>query len=200
MEFVIWIAFLIVYALIQSLGKKKNPSAKKPPQVPGDQQPAPTLADALREIQEALQQARQPQMESQETPAAEPQTTTIPKPTDRKLVTQSKLQRKIEPEFHSLEKRIPQTPTLEDRTKYSKKILGKGSLESTKTYEDVFPESSFYDDNYSHAHMEAAPKSKKKKAPESHAERIRKRLKDPAYLSEAFIIQQILGPPLSKRR
>ncbi len=198
MEFLIWIAFLIVYSIIQSLGKKKKPTTKSPTQVPGNPQAPPTLADALREIQEALQQ---PQKNREAPPVEQP--TVLPqssKPRSTTLSSPPNLNKKREPEFHSLEKRIPEKATLESQTKYSEKILDKGTLESSKTYEDVFPESAFYDDSYSHAHMDTVKTVKKAKAQKSPAEILRKRLKDPTYLSEAFVIQQILGPPVSKQR
>lgn len=202
MEFLIWIAFLIVYSIVQSLGKKKKPAPQSPNQVPGEQQRMPTLEDALREIQEALQQSKKPQRDKQESPAPEQPVLSPTSSSPRKttLSPHPALQGTREPEFHSLEKRIPERATLEARTTYSEKILDKGSLEAEKTYEDVFPESSFYDDSYSHAHMETPKQIKKVKAPESPAAILRKRLKDPTYLSEAFVVQQILGPPVSKRR
>ena len=194
MEFLIWLGFLLVYSIINARNKKKGPTKAPPGGAPGtatETERAPTLEDALREIQEAFQQASQPQK-----PAPQPEPAPQPKP-------QPKLERKSrparEPEFHSLEKRIPDR-SLESKTQYSEKILTRGTLEATKTYEDSFPASDFYDDKYSHAHMESTkPLQVVKRDKPDAAEILRNRLKDKDYLSEAFIIQQILGKPLSKK-
>lgn len=191
MEFLIWLGFLLVYSIINARNKKKNPGKVPPGGTPGTQQKAPTLEDALREIQEAFQQANQPQQ-----PEPPPEPAPAPQPQkERKRLP------KREPEFHSLEKRIPDR-TLESKTRYSEKVLTGGTLEATKTYEDSFPTSDFYDDNYSHAHMEASsePLQVTKKKSKGAADLLRERLMDKDYLSEAFIIQQILGEPLSKKR
>ncbi len=193
MEFLIWLGFLLVYSIINARNKKKGP-AKAPGGTPGTTgtQQAPTLEDALREIQEAFQQASQP-----EKPAPEPAPTPLPKPAP-------KLERKPrpvrEPEFHSLEKRIPDR-SLESKTRYSEKILTRGTLEASETYTDSFPTSDFYDDKYSHPHMESSSRAMQvtKKNKPNAAAILRKRLSDKDYLSEAFIIQQILGKPLSKK-
>lgn len=191
MEFLIWLGFLLVYSIINARNKKKNPAKVPPGETPGTQQKAPTLEDALREIQEAFQQANQPQ---QPEPVSEPTPEPKPKKKHKQLPAR-------EPEFHSLEKRIPDR-TLESKTRYSEKVLTGGTLESAKTYEDSFPTSEFYDDTYSHAHMEASsePLMVVKKKSKGAADILRERLMNKDYLSEAFIIQQILGEPLSKRR
>lgn len=193
MEFLIWLGFLIVYSIVQSLNKKKKgplpgPTPEQPGEAPARQ---PTLQDALREIQEALQEASKPQ----QAPPTEPQPQVQRKAPQPKPIPQ----RKREPEFHSLEGRI-QERSLEAQTKYSEKVYTDTNLESAKTYTDAFPETSFYDDTYSHAHMDAtsskAPIKKRTKTP---AELLRDRLNDKDYLSEAFILQQIIGKPLSKK-
>ncbi|MEM8488994.1 MAG: hypothetical protein AAF564_25840 [Bacteroidota bacterium] len=193
MEFLIWLGFLLVYSIINARNKKKGPQKGAPGSTPGTQQKAPTLEDALREIQEAFQQASQPNAPAP-APAPEPQAPTQPKPARTKLPPR-------EPEFHSLERRIPDR-SLESKTQYSEKILTRGTLEATKTYEDSFPTSDFYDDKYSHPHMEPSsePLLVTKKKSRGAADLLRKRLADKNYLSEAFIIQQVLGEPLSKKR
>ena len=203
MEILIWIVFLIVYSIIQSLGKKKKPAGQSPADATGDKAKMPTLEDALREIQEALQQSRKP---AEKTPARQPaETPRLQEPGrsgERKLTPQPRRLHSEEPEFHSLERRIPDAKSIEAQTRYSEKVYDVGTLESEKTYEDEFPESSFYDDTYKHAHMDAVsiPENIKTKNTASPAAILRKRLKNPDYLSEAFIIQQILGPPIYKQR
>ncbi len=198
MEFLLWIGFLIVYGIIQSLGKKKKPPQQVPTDLAEGESRPPTLQDALREIQEAFQQA-QGQRESPkpepEAPTEQPARTQLP----RLAPTRTNRATTREPEFHSLEKQIPER-TLESRTIYSEKVYENKTLETSKTYEDSFPKSEFYDDKYTHAHMDSpiASTSKKKKK-QSASEILRTRFKDKDYLSEAFIVQDILGRPVSKR-
>ncbi len=192
MEFLIWLGFLLVYSIINARNKKKGPQKAPPGSTPGTQDKPPTLQDALREIQEAFQQANQPPQPQQPAPAPQQQAPKKPKRT--------RLPER-EPEFHSLEKRIPDR-SLESKTQYSEKVLTRGTLEAAKTYEDSFPTSEFYDDKYSHAHMESSTAAMEvaKKKRNGAADLLRKRLADKDYLSEAFIIQQVLGEPLSKKR
>ncbi len=198
MEILIWIGFLIVYSIVQSLGKKKKKGPSQPtPSTPGTEGARqPTLQDALREIRAALEGniEQTPPVETSRPPATEAKT--LPEKTVANFPSKSR----IEPEFHSLEKSIPDRQ-LETKTEYSTKIYTKGTIEKETTYEDSFPESSFYDDNYQHPHMddvfEEAFTVKKEKSP---AAILRQRLNDGNYLSEAFVLQQILGEPASKKR
>ena len=194
MEILVWIGFLIVYSIVQSLNKKKKKQAKSKPQTSGDAASSPpTLQDALREIQVALE--GKPSRGKPVEPTAQP----IPLPAHQDARLQLPSSR--EPEFHSLEKDIPDR-SLESKTKYSTKVYTQTIPDRTKTYEDSFPDSEFYDDTYHHAHMEEAPIDTLaiKKKDKSHATFLRSQLRDRNYLSEAFILQQILGKPLSKKR
>lgn len=58
MELVIWILFVLISLIFQALKKKKSPANQPDFEVQGEAKP--TLQDALREIQEALQQGSQP--------------------------------------------------------------------------------------------------------------------------------------------
>ena len=195
MEFLIWIGFLIVYSILQSTKKKKGP-----PKVPGDS-PAgegktPTWGDALRQIQEALEEAQNPNAHKEPAPEAARSSSQLPK-----LAPESRESRRetIEPEFHTMESRIPDR-SLESKTKYSEHIYRPPANTESSSYEDSFPERSFYDEKYSHAHMdESTALTPVAKSGPSPADILRKRLRDKNYLSEAFIIQQLLGKPLSKR-
>lgn len=201
MELLLWIAFFIVYGVIQSLGKKKRPPQQVPTDLADGESRPPTLQDALREIQEAFQEAQA----KKEAPAPEPHA-----PTEQPARTQlprlapkpnrSSRETTREPEFHSLEKQIPDR-TLESRTTFSEKVYENKTLEVSETYEDSFPESEFFDDKYSHAHMDSSSitASRPKKKQKSASEILRARFQDKNYLSEAFIVQDILGKPVSKR-
>lgn len=192
MEFLIWLGFLLVYSIINARNKKKGPQKAPPGGTPDSQEKPPTLQDALREIHEAFQQANQPPQPQQ--PAPQQQAPAQPKRERTRMPAR-------EPEFHSLEKRIPDR-SLESKTSYSEKVLTRGTLEAANTYEDSFPTSEFYDDKYSHAHMESSMPAMEvvKKKRKGAADLLRERLADKNYLSEAFIIQQVLGEPLSKKR
>ncbi len=195
MEFLIWLGFLIVYSILQSTKKKKGPK-KVPTNTPQGESSTPTWGDALRQIQEALEEAQNPQPRQQPAPAPEqPQPRTIQEPS-RSLPRE----RNIEPEFHSLERNIPDR-RLESKTEYQEKIYRPPANTETTTYEDSFPDSSFYDEQFSHAHMEESSNIivQKKTAPGA-ADILRKKLFDKNYLSEAFIINEILGSPKSKRK
>lgn len=201
LEFLLWVGFLIVYGLIQSLGKKKKQQKQVPPDLAEGESRPPTLQDALREIQEAFQEAQtkreSPEPEPQ-APTEQPARTQLPRlaPTP----SRAKKETTIEPEFHSLEGQIPER-RLESKTTYSEKVYEGNTLEASQTYTDSFPDSEFYDDKYSHAHMDSSstPVSKAKKKQRSASEILRARFKDKDYLSEAFIVQDILGKPASKR-
>ena len=192
MEILIWIGFLIVYSIVQSLNKKKK---KQSQPVPGtadaDASRAPTIQDVLSEIQAALEGKPAPEKPAE----PKPQDTMLPAPASPRPQLQPR-----EPEFHSLEKQIPDR-LLESKTKYETKIFTQKARGKSTSYDDTFPESTFYDDAYHHPHMDAStsdmlPVTKKKK---STASLLRARLKNGNYLSEAFILQQIVGKPLSKK-
>ena len=195
MEFLIWLGFLIVYSILQSTKKKKGPK-KVPTGAPQGESSTPTWGDALRQIQEALEEAQNPQARQQPAPQPEqPQPRILQEPS-RSLPKQ----RNIEPEFHSLEKSIPDR-RLESKTRYQEKIYRPPAGTETTTYEDSFPDSSFYDEQFKHAHMEESSKTVvSKKTTLGAADILRKKLYDKNYLSEAFIINEILGSPISKRK
>lgn len=184
MEFLIWIAMLIVYSILTNKKKKGAKNQQSPQEV----LEMPTLEDALREISEALQSR----------PTQEP--VALPEPEPQRPVKKPK-KKVVEPEFHSLESDIKEH-RLESKTRYSERILETAPLESQTTYEDSFPESKFFDDTYRHAHMEASDRTTllAPKKQEDPASLIRSKLKDKNYLAEAFVIQQILGDPVSKKR
>ncbi len=195
-ELLIWLAFLVFFSVMQSLKKKK--SAQKKPTELGDGSAKPTFQDAWREIQAAIQQAQSPK---EIPPVINPEPTV-----ERRLeplihLKPSPTQKRTrEPEFHTMETKIPER-RLESKTKYSEKIYTQTGQEGKKTYDDSFPKSAYYDDSYSHPHNEKAPQDnverRKKKMP---GDILSARLRDKNYLSEAFIIQEILNKPLSKRK
>lgn len=190
-DLLIWVGFLIVYSIMQSLSKKKKQKGKEQvPASPDAQKRPATLQDALREIQEAFEQAQRP-------PATtEPVQETIAKPERRSEPVVSKP--KYEPEFHSLEKPV-YARNLEKETRF-KETYSKKSLEKNTTYDQQFKAAStFSDDNFRHAHPDRVISVKKpKKRPTKKA--LPDLLKDRTTLSQLFLFQEILGKPVSRKR
>lgn len=189
-DLLIWVGFLIVYSIVQALGKKKKPKGKEPVPVEGENRPA-TLKDALREIQEAFEQAQQQQAPSK--PAPEP----VQKPERRFEPVARKPE--VEPEFHSLEKPV-YSSNLEKKTRFTENY-SKKSLEKKTTYDQQFrPSTTFSDDNFRHAHPEQVVSLKKKTAKKANKKALPDLLKDRTTLSQLFLFQEILGKPVSRRR
>ena len=193
MEFVVWIAFLIIYSIFQAVSSKnkKQPGKKQPlPEIPGEQPNRPaTLQDALREIQEALQQAREPQPTSPPQPEPRPPQPE-PRPPAPRPVPATR-----EPEFHSMESTI-QERNLEAQTKFNPTFSQK-VLEKKTTYEDSFPTTTFSDDHFSHAHPDTSINNASpvlsKGDPKLAA--LQASLLDQQSIRDAFVLSEILGKP-----
>lgn len=193
-DLLIWVGFLIIYSIVQSLGKKKKPKGKEPVPVSSDGENRPTtLKDALREIQEAFEQAQQPPAPTAPEPVQEP--AVQPKRQFEPVVRKPK----IEPEFHSLEKPV-YSSNLEKKTSF-KESYSRKSLETKTTYDQQFRPSSIYsDDNFQHAHPDPVRPVKRKSTKRATKKALPDLLKDRTTLSQLFLFQEILGKPVSRRR
>lgn len=178
-ELIIWLA-IIVFSILRGLQNKKAPApGSKSPDSPATD----PFQDAIREIEAALR-GRVEEPASSDT-ASSPSTfqDASREPRPRKV-------RPREPEFHSMESPIS-SRNLESESGFKESYSSK-ILESKTTYEDIFPKSTYYDDDFKHAHPEPEV-AKKAIGRNKRSHSIRTRLKNKEDLVDAIVLQTILN-------
>ena len=201
MELLIWLA-IIVFSILRSIqqSNKKKAGQGTPDQVsspPPDGVVTDPFQEAIREIEAALRGTR-----AEEDVQSASKTETVFSEPEIKRPSVATPERRHEPEFHSMERPISEN-RYESDTAFTESYSNK-TLESSATYEDAFPESTYYDTNFSHAHPDEEEQSMMVESPRvtssPHSISIKARLKDKQEIAEAIILQEILNEPAFKRR
>ena len=138
------------------------------------------LTEAIREIEAALAGDRLPEKTDQDSPSVFQDAS----------AQEGQSENLFEPEFHSMESNVSRRNLEQESSFYE--FYPDTSLETKSTFEDVFPESEYFDDSFNHAHPESEPQSsspyevKPQKA-------IINRLKNKQDLTDAIVLQTILN-------
>ena len=204
MELVIWILFVLISLIFQALKKKNSPANQPDFEVQGEA--PPTLQDALREIQEALQQGSQP-VETEPSRTVSTSESASPSNTYRSPEIKRTLPKRTDQEFKGLERPRQKEYFAEDefekkrqremdlrrkelqRQRIEKQRIEKQRMERQRALEQVsrkkVDESLVLEVVHDHRNNDVM--------------RFKAILKDRQQLQDAFLFNEILGTPVALR-
>ena len=199
MELVIWILFILISLIFQAIKKRKGPVNQ--PDFEAEGEAPPTLQDALREIQEALQQGSRPAKTepARQDPISHPVQVNIPERKEYRIGKGTR--QREESEFRGLERPREREVFAEDEfEKKRRREMDLRRQEIQRKRKERQKALQHTSDSYAKS-TPSDPLSLEliSKEEYSDVQRFKKIIKNKKQLQDAFLFNEILGTPVALR-